>query len=250
MLRDDRGKDEDEGYGKVSKDFLILIVSVLTLFAVKYRIEQHAKQPGKFQTVTPINAAWHLGNFLVKEIAPVFGGFPHFPNEEGFLTFRVPNWDGDNKVPFLSITNDYGDIVQGIFLDPARWNGHVVHGASQILGFDQLVANFKDGEPIHPPIDIHEGKYILTMAVTGKKSRFQPILPSWEAFNTHRIHKLEDVKLMFAFTQITSGCYFVPKLPENNTASELKRATAAALGRPEGQQGLVTVKDWFQSRFL
>lgn len=117
---------------------------------MKYRIEQYAKQPGKFQTVTPINAAWYLENFLAKEVAPVFGGFPHFPDEEGYLTFRVPNWGGDNKVPFLSITDDYGDIVQGIFLDPARWNGHVVHGASQILSFDQLVANFEEGEPIRP----------------------------------------------------------------------------------------------------
>lgn len=119
---------------------------MLTSLAVKHRTEQHAKQPGKFQTVIPINAAWYLENFLAKEVAPVFGGFPHFPDEEGYLTFRVPNWGGDNQVPFLSITDDYGDIVQGIFLDPVRWNGHVVHGASQILSFDQLVANFEEGE--------------------------------------------------------------------------------------------------------
>lgn len=125
-------------------------MSIADTLAVKYRIEQYAKQPRKFQTVTSINAAWYLENFLVKEVAPVFGGFPHFPDDEGYLTFRVPNWGGDNKVPFLSITDDYGDIVQGIFLDPARWDGHVVHGASEILGFDQLVANFEEGETKRP----------------------------------------------------------------------------------------------------
>lgn len=125
-------------------------MSIADTLAVKYRIEQYAKQPRKFQTVTSINAAWYLENFLVKEVAPVFGGFPHFPDDERYLTFRVPNWGGDNKVPFLSITDDYGDIVQGIFLDPARWDGHVVHGASEILGFDQLVANFEEGETKRP----------------------------------------------------------------------------------------------------
>ncbi|KAF3893335.1 putative NmrA family transcriptional regulator [Trichophyton interdigitale] len=197
---------------------------------MKYKIEQYAKQLGKFSTITPINAAWYLENFLVKEVAPVFGGFPHFPDDEGYLTYRVPNWGGDNKVPFLSITDDYGDIVQGIFLDPVRWNGHVVQAMSDMLGFDELVANFAD--------------------LTGKKTRFQPILPSWEAFETHGVHELEDVKLMFGFTQITGGRYFGPEPSKRETASELKRATATALGRPEDQRELMTAKDWFKSHFL
>ncbi|KAF3481937.1 uncharacterized protein GIQ15_04696 [Arthroderma uncinatum] len=159
---------------------------------MKNKIEQYAKQLGKFQTIIPINAAWYLENFLVKEVAPVFGGFPHFPDEEGYLTYRVPNWGGDNKVPFLSITDDY---------------------------------------------------------VTGKKARFQPILPSWEAFETHGVHELEDVKLMFGFTQITGGRYFGPEPSNIKTSAELKHITATALGRPEGQRELMSSKDWFRSQF-
>lgn len=87
------------------------------------------------------------------------------------------------------------------------------------------------------------------MTVTGKKSRFQPILPSWEAFETHEIHELEDVKLMFGFTQITGGRYFAPEPSESKTAAELKRVTATALGRSESQPELVSAKDWFRSRF-
>jgi hypothetical protein len=87
--------------------------------------------------------------------------------------------------------------------------------------------------------------------VTGKKSRFQPILPSWEAFDTQGIAELEDVKLMFGFTQITGGHYFGPQPSEINTAAELKRATAAALGRltPQEQQ-LVSAKGWFRTHFV
>ena len=112
---------------------------------MKYKTEQYAKQLGKLQTITSINAAWYLENFLAKEVAPVFGGFPHFPDSEGYLTFRVPNWGGDNQVPFLTVGKDYGDIVQGIFLDPHRWNGHVVHGVSDIRSFNQLVTDFEQG---------------------------------------------------------------------------------------------------------
>lgn len=112
---------------------------------VKYKIEQYAKQLGRFTTIIPINAAWYLENFLSKEVAPVFGGFPHFTDEEGFLTFRVPHWGGDNRVPFIGIHDDFGDIVQGIFLNPPRFNGHSVHGASDLRTFDQLVADFEDG---------------------------------------------------------------------------------------------------------
>jgi hypothetical protein len=114
---------------------------------VKNKIEQYAKQVGKFGTVVPINAAWYLENFLIKEVAPVFGGFPFVPDDEGYLTFRVPHWGGDNQVPFLGVRNDFGDIVHGIFLDPARYTGRIVHGASDMRSFDQLVADFEYGRP-------------------------------------------------------------------------------------------------------
>jgi hypothetical protein len=112
---------------------------------VKYRIEQYAKEQGKFKTVTPICAAWYLENFLDEKVAPALGGFPHVLDDEGYLTFRVPNWGGDDQVPFVSIGEDYGDIVHGIFLDPERWNDHLVQGVSNICGFDKMVADFEKG---------------------------------------------------------------------------------------------------------
>lgn len=124
-------------------DYLLVLADEIC--EVKYKIEQYAKQTGKFETVIPINPAWYLENFLSEEVAPVFGGFPYFPDDEGYLTFRVPHWGGDNRVPFLGVHDDFGDIVHGIFLDPARYNEHVVHGASQMRTFDQLAADFEDG---------------------------------------------------------------------------------------------------------
>ncbi|KJZ74001.1 hypothetical protein HIM_06669 [Hirsutella minnesotensis 3608] len=196
---------------------------------MKYKIEQHAKKFGKFETVTPINPAWFLENFLVKEVAPIFGGFPYFPDDEGYLTFRVPHWGGDERVPFVSVREDFGDIVHGIFLDPVRYKGRVIHGASFMEDFGSLVGDFE--------------------AVTWRKSRFQPLLPSWEAFDTCGIPELEDVKLMFAFTQTTGGRYFAPEPSETDTATELKQATAKALKRPESEQQLIDAKTWFSKHF-
>jgi hypothetical protein len=85
--------------------------------------------------------------------------------------------------------------------------------------------------------------------VTGKKSRFDPILPTWEAFDTHGIPELEDVKLMFGFTQNTGGRYFSEEPSENNTAAELKKTTAEALGRPKEQLALLTAREFFQTKF-
>jgi hypothetical protein len=87
-------------------------------------------------------------------------------------------------------------------------------------------------------------------SVTGKKARFKPILPSWEAFDTHGFHELEEVKLMFGFTQITGGSYFGRVPNEIGTAAALKRATTVALGLPEEQQSLITIEQWFRSRFV
>jgi hypothetical protein len=114
---------------------------------VKYQTEQYARSSGAFSTVTAINAAWYLENFLDKAVAPVFGGFPHFPDADGILTFRVPHWGSDDgRVPFLGVRDDYGDIVHGIFLDPGRWDGAVVHGGSDLITFEQLTTVFEEGE--------------------------------------------------------------------------------------------------------
>lgn len=196
---------------------------------MKYKIKVYAKQLGSFRAVIPIAAGWFLENFLSREVATIFGGFPYFPDDEGYLTFSAPNWGGTEQAPWLSITDDFGDIVQGIFLDPERWNGHFVQGVSDPGSFQYLMEMFA--------------------IVSGQQTRFRPMLPSWEAFDTKGIYELEDTKLMFGFAQETGGRYFGAEPTEKETASQLKRATATALGRPSDQQDLVSVMEWFAARF-
>lgn len=54
---------------------------------------------------------------------------------------------------------------------------------------------------------------------------------------------------MFAFTQTTRGLYFSEEPSQIQTASELKKAAAVALGRPEEQQKLLSAKEFFRARF-
>lgn len=207
---------------------LRLIQGCAKYFLVKYMTEQYTKSLGAFKSVIPIGAAWFMENFLSKEVAPVFGGFPYFPDDTGVLTFSCPYWGGEEDVPWLSISDDFGDIVHGAFLDPEAWNGHFIHGLSDIRSFPSAIADFQEA--------------------TSREAIWVPTLPSWEEFETHGIAELEDVKLMFGFTQITGGRYFGSRT-EKDTAQGLKKATAVALGYPEGKHDLATVKNWFAARF-
>lgn len=81
--------------------------------------------------------------------------------------------------------------------------------------------------------------------VTGKKSRYVPVLPSWEAFETHGVPELEDVKNMFGFTQLTGGRYFGASRTESATAAILKKEAAAARGKDGEDARLISVKQWF-----
>jgi hypothetical protein len=79
-------------------------------------------------------------------LAPIIGGFPHVPAEDGTLILRVPKWGGKEDVPFIAISDDYGDIVHGVFLDPLKWNGKLVQGVSDIRSFESLVKGFETGK--------------------------------------------------------------------------------------------------------
>ncbi|KAJ5670393.1 uncharacterized protein N7477_005756 [Penicillium maclennaniae] len=191
----------------------------------KYDIEQYIRGVGCFETVSFICVAWFLENFSIKEIAPIFGGFPHLPDAEGYLTFVAPKWGGKEDVPFLSVSDDLGDIVHGMFLDPLACNGKIVHGCSDICSMNDVTSCFEK--------------------VSGRKSRYQP-LGSWEEFNTHGVPELEDTKMMFGMTQESGGRYFGPEASEKRTAAELKKKTAMALNISKEDQDLISVESWFR----
>jgi hypothetical protein len=57
---------------------------------------------------------------------------------------------------------------------------------------------------------------------------------------------LEDAKMMFRMTQASGGRYFGPEVSEKETATELKRSAALALGLSKEEQELMTVESWFR----
>ena len=87
---------------------------------------------------------------MIPEVAPIFGGFPFIPSDDGTLVFRAPLWGGKEDVPFIAIADDYGDIVHGVLLEPERWNGKLVQGVSDIASLEHVVRAFERGElPVH-----------------------------------------------------------------------------------------------------
>lgn len=113
--------------------------------ADKHAIGEYAKSTGAFKNVVLASPGDYFENFTHQDLAPVFGGFPYIPSEDGALVFRSPGWGGKEEVPFIAIADDYGDIVHGIFLDPERWNGKLVQGVSEIRSFKEAVQDFERG---------------------------------------------------------------------------------------------------------
>lgn len=48
-------------------------------------------------------------------------------------------------MPLISIADDFGDIVHGLFLDPEQNNGKVVQAFSDMVKFDDIVKQFSEG---------------------------------------------------------------------------------------------------------
>lgn len=79
-------------------------------------------------------------------MAPFCGGFPFNQDDEGYLTFRFTQWGGTNEIPFVSITEDFGDIVHGVLLNPEKYRGKFIQGISVSAKPEKLVAVFEKGE--------------------------------------------------------------------------------------------------------
>lgn len=112
----------------------------------KHAIGEYAKSKGAFETVTIVSPGWYLENHLVEEVAPIMGGFPFAPDSEGYLTLHVPRWGGNNQIPFISIIEDYGDLVHGVFLAPEKYNGRLVQGISASETPETFVSIFEKGK--------------------------------------------------------------------------------------------------------
>lgn len=86
------------------------------------------------------------------------GGFPFVADDEGYLTLRVPRWGGNDEIPFISIIEDYGDLVHGVFLAPEKYNGRLLQGISSSATPEQLVSDFQKGMAPKLPFVIEDSR--------------------------------------------------------------------------------------------
>ncbi|EFZ01864.1 NmrA-like family protein [Metarhizium robertsii] len=187
----------------------------------KYIVAEYAKAKG-FKSAVNVGTGWYMENHFNPEVAVLLGGLPYTEDEDGYLTLAMPNWGGDNTIPFVSIGDDYGDIVHGVLLDPETYNGQFVQGFSELATPEELVA--------------------AVQKASGKKSRFNEV-KDWTTIETHGEPEIETVKNLFGFVQYTGGQFFgVPS--DVAQSKKLKAAATTAKGRPASDGKLTTVEQF------
>lgn len=87
---------------------------------------------GAFKSVIPVYAGWYMENFANALFSKAFGGFPIQTDSEGFITLASPRWGSstDMPVPWISVEEDFGDIVHGVLCAPEKYNEKVVAALS------------------------------------------------------------------------------------------------------------------------
>ncbi|KAJ5629096.1 hypothetical protein N7490_011324 [Penicillium lividum] len=174
-----------------------------------------------FETFTPVMLSWYLENFEDSFLAELLGGFPIHQDRDGYLNCRVPLWGGREQVPFISVKDDFGDLVHGIFLNPVRWNRAVIQCHGELMSWADMVQAY--------------------VSVTGKKARFLPYIPA-EEMPTFEGGGIQD---LFIYSQLRGGDYYGNGPSETQTASQLKRDAWKAKGR-NGRETMMTVKEYFK----
>ncbi|KAF5535364.1 hypothetical protein FMEXI_10850 [Fusarium mexicanum] len=194
-------------------------------FDEKHAIAEYAKR-SNFKSVVVISPGWYMENHLVQEAPGLFGGFPFLTDEEGYVTLRFPRWGGNEEMPFISMENDFGDIVNGVFQEPEKYHGQLIQGISESAPASRMAEAFE--------------------TATGKRCRFIPD-DDWESFNTHGQRALEGVKYTFGFCQYSGGLYYGE--PNDLTmARVLKRVAKKVQGESGGE--LMTLERFFSLHFV
>lgn len=123
-----------------------ILANVNRRFVDKNTVGRYASSKTEFETVNIVSPGNYMENFLIEELAGIFGGFPSVPDNEGYLTYSTPRWGGNEDTPYIAIGEDYGDLVHGVLLDPAKYNGQLVQGFSQSIKPGDALKNFEEGE--------------------------------------------------------------------------------------------------------
>lgn len=202
----------------------------MLLLAEKHAIVEYALTK-PFTSVVNVSPGWYMENFLVPDLAPIFGGFPHIPSSDGMLVFRTPLWGGSEAVPFISVASDFGDIVHGVLVvGPEKYHGKLVQGMSDSRTLTEVVADFTH--------------------VTGRDAKYEVMQGGPEEIETYGMSALVTVQDMFRFCKEAGGKYFGVE-NDVTTPQVLKKAAAMAQGLV-GEDGgkLMTMEMFWKAEFV
>ncbi|KAI9043893.1 NmrA/HSCARG family protein [Aspergillus affinis] len=192
---------------------------------MKAKIQRYAEDSGYFETVCPLYQGWYMDIFSRRDYAQALGGFPFFQDDQGFRTLRSAKWgsNADMPVPWISLKDDYGDIVHGIFLEPESWNGRIVPTVSDISTYPGVTETFQ--------------------SVTGQRARYVHA-NDWRAlFGDSR--QGEENRSIFEFGRFTNGKYFGDHPISTDKSAYLKARAVEAQGGDPREEKLITLSQWF-----
>ncbi|PYH85265.1 NAD(P)-binding protein [Aspergillus uvarum CBS 121591] len=191
----------------------------------KHRVELYARQFNEFDSVIGAFPGWYFENYITPEYAAAFGGFPITPDADGIYTFTSPVLGGENTVQTVSVADDFGEMVHGMFLDPLRWKNQTIQLLSDSFSYEDMVKVFTD--------------------VTGKPARYVP-MASYKDFQTHGSTVLQELQDVYRWTQWSGGLFF-GRSDDFKTCQFLKDEARRDKGL--GPQPVIKLREYFVKHY-
>ncbi|KAJ5130688.1 uncharacterized protein N7515_006727 [Penicillium bovifimosum] len=195
-------------------------------FDCKSYAAEYAQQRGYFTTFTPLLPASFMECWMDESFCKTWGGFPWF-GEDGHdkngVVLSAPPYGGDGRMPWVSLQDDFGDIVHGIFLNPTQYHHRPVQAISGMIRYEDLAKAFTKA--------------------TGKPVGYQP-MESWRDIPQDGSHLRDECQLMFFYMQFCGGRWFAEHVSDDTDAKKCKAAGMEARGL--NGKGLACFENWFR----
>lgn len=114
----------------------------------KHYAEEYARTYKQFTTFTAVIPASLMECWTNDDFCRAWGGFPWHKKADGKVVLSMPPYGGDGRMPWISLQDDLGDIVHGIFLEPGRYDKKQVQAISQIICAEDMAQEFTQGTSI------------------------------------------------------------------------------------------------------
>ncbi|KAJ5629099.1 hypothetical protein N7490_011327 [Penicillium lividum] len=191
-------------------------------FDCKSFAEEYAQSHEMFTTFTPLLPASFMECWTAEPFCETWGGFPLVPKENGELILSVPPYGGDGRMPWVSVQDDFGDIVHGIFLDPVHYDKQRVQAISSLVRFEDLALAYT--------------------RATGTPVKLQP-LSSWAEVPQDGGDLRRECSLMFFYMEFCGGRWFAEYPSDDTAARDCKAAATNARGCMKSTT--IDFEEWF-----